>query len=99
MRRSLSSGFAVKLASVNNPRMLILESSYSLKQVAAQFVPFIPLSLAMRFPLPAYKWIKYMECLIFIIHGTKDKLIPLESSVKLLRINPPQNHYPLPNPA
>ncbi len=87
--RSLGSGFAVKLASVNNPRMLILESPYySLKQVAAQFVPFMPLSLAMRFPLPAYKWIKYVKCPIFIIHGTNDKLIPLESSVKLSRINP-----------
>lgn len=61
--RSLGSGFATKLASVNNPRMLILESPYySLKHVAAQFTPFMPLSLAMRFPLPTYKWIKYVKC-------------------------------------
>lgn len=87
--RSLGSGFATKLASVNNPRMLILESPYySLKNIASKFVPFMPLSLAMRFPLPTYKWIKYVKCQIFIIHGTKDKLIPFEASVKLSQINP-----------
>ncbi len=86
--RSLGSGFATKLASVNNPRMLILESPYySLKNIAAKFVPFMPLSLAMRFPLPTYKWIKYVKCPIFIIHGTRDKLIPLEASVKLAQLN------------
>lgn len=87
--RSLGSGFATKLASVNNPRMLILESPYySLTKVAAQFAPFMPLSLALRFPLPTYKWIKYVKCPISIIHGTKDRLIPLSSSIKLSQINP-----------
>lgn len=87
--RSLGSGFATKLASVNSPRMLILESPYfSLKKVAGRFAPFMPLSLALRFPIPTYKWIKYVKCPIFIIHGTKDKLIPVSSSVKLSQINP-----------
>ncbi|GAB3006379.1 alpha/beta fold hydrolase [Niabella terrae] len=87
--RSLGSGFATKLASVNRPRMLILESPYySLKQVAARFVPFMPLSLALRFPLPTFKWIRYVQCPIFIIHGNQDRLIPYSSAVKLSKINP-----------
>ncbi len=87
--RSLGSGFAAKLASTNNPRMLILESPYySLKRVTKRYVPFLPLSLILRFPIPTYKWLKYVKCPIKIIHGTNDKLIPYKTAVKLSRINP-----------
>lgn len=87
--RSLGSGFATKLASQNHPRMLILESPYySLTKVASRYAPFMPLSLLIKFPLPTYKWIPYVKCPIHIIHGTKDKLIPFKSSIKLSQLNP-----------
>ncbi len=87
--RSLGSGFATKLASLNNPRMLILDAPYySLKKVAARYAPFMPLSLLMKYPMPTYKWLKYVNCPIHIIHGTKDKLIPFKTSVKLAQIKP-----------
>ncbi len=87
--RSLGSGFATKLASVNNPCKLILEAPYySLKKVTKRFAPFMPLSVIMRYPLPTYKWLKYVQCPIYIIHGTNDKLIPYKTSVKLSKINP-----------
>ena len=70
--RSLGSGFAAKLASTNNPRMLILESPYySVKSVAKRYVPFLALSLILRFPIETYKWLKYdafdivLTCLLF----------------------------------
>jgi len=86
--RSMGSGFATKLASTNNPRMLILDAPYySLKHLAKRYLPFMPLSIIMRYPVPTYKWIKYVQCPIHIIHGTKDKLIPFSSSVKLAQIN------------
>ncbi len=87
--RSMGSGFAAKLASINNPRMLILDAPYySLSKVAAKFIPFMPVSLIMRYPIPTYKWLKYVNCPIHIIHGTHDKLIPFKSSVKLSKIRP-----------
>ena len=87
--RSLGSGFAAKLASTNQPRMLILESPYySLKKVTRRYVPFLPLSLILRFPIETYKWLKYVQCPIKIIHGTNDKLIPYKTAVKLSQINP-----------
>ena len=87
--RSLGSGFATKLASLNNPKMLILDAPYySLTKVAARYVPFMPLSILLKYPLPTYKWLKYVQCPIHIIHGTHDKLIPYKSSVKLAQINP-----------
>ncbi|MCH9659361.1 MAG: alpha/beta hydrolase [Bacteroidetes bacterium] len=87
--RSLGSGFATKLASTNNPKMLILDAPYySLTHVTKRYMPFMPLSLILRFPMPTYKWIKYVNCPIHIIHGTNDQLIPFKSSVKLSKINP-----------
>ena len=87
--RSLGSGFATKLASTNNPKMLILDAPYySLKKVTKRYLPFMPLSVIMRFPMPTYKWMKYVNCPVHIIHGTNDKLIPFKSSIKLSRIRP-----------
>jgi pimeloyl-ACP methyl ester carboxylesterase len=87
--RSLGSGFAAKLASMNNPRVLILDAPYySLTKVTARYAPFMPLSLLMKYPLPTYKWLKYVQCPIHIIHGTHDKLIPYKTSVKLSQVNP-----------
>ncbi len=87
--RSLGSGFAAKLASMNEPRMLILDAPYySLSKVAKKYIPFMPLSLLIKFPMPTYKWLKYVKCPIHILHGTDDKLIPYKTSVKLSKINP-----------
>ncbi len=87
--RSMGSGFAAKLASNNNPRMLILESPYySMTKMAKRYIPFMPASLILKYPLRTYKWIKYVTCPIKIIHGTKDKLIPYKSSLALSNINP-----------
>lgn len=87
--RSLGSGFATKLASTNNPRMLILDAPYySLKKVTKRYMPFMPLSVIMRFPMPTYKWMRYVNCPVHIIHGTNDKLIPFKSSIKLSKIRP-----------
>jgi len=87
--RSLGSGFAAKLASLNNPKMLILDAPYySLTKVTARYAPFMPLSLLIKYPLPTYKWLKYVQCPIHIIHGTHDRLIPYKTSVKLSQIKP-----------
>ncbi len=87
--RSLGSGFAAKLASMNHPKMLILDAPYySLTKVTARYMPFMPLSVLIKYPLPTYKWLKYVQCPIHIIHGTNDKLIPFKTSVKLSRVNP-----------
>lgn len=87
--RSLGSGFAAKLASMNHPRLLVLDAPYySLTKVTARYAPFMPLSLLLKYPLPTYKWLKYVQCPIHIIHGTNDTLIPYKTSVKLSKVNP-----------
>ncbi|MRH99564.1 alpha/beta fold hydrolase [Kriegella sp. EG-1] len=95
--RSLGSGFAAKLASTNNPRMLILDAPYySMSHIAKKFMPIMPMSLLLRFPIKTYRWIEYVKCPIKIIHGTNDKLIPFKTSIKLSKINAKRTRlYPI----
>jgi len=87
--RSLGSGFATKIASDNRPRYLILDSPYyNFIEVIERFLPFLPNKYILRYHLRTDKWIRKVNCHTYIIHGTKDWLIPIRHSEKLQRINP-----------
>ena len=87
--RSLGSGFAAKIASDNNPRYLILDAPYyNFHRVIERFVPFLPVKRLLRYYLPIHEWIRHVTCHTYIIHGTKDRLIPISNSEKLQAINP-----------
>ncbi len=87
--RSMGSGFATKLASDNHPRYLILDAPYfSFKKAAERFLPFLPMKWVLRYHLRTDKWIAGVKCHTYIIHGTKDWLIPLKQSERLQQINP-----------
>lgn len=87
--RSLGSGFATKIASDNKPRYLILDAPYyNFKKVVERFLPLLPMRMLLRFHLRTDKWIRHVNCHTYIIHGTKDWLIPISNSEKLQAINP-----------
>jgi pimeloyl-ACP methyl ester carboxylesterase len=87
--RSLGSGFATKLASDNSPRYLILDSPYfNFTRVLERFFPILPIRIVLRFQLRTDKWITKVRCHTYIIHGTKDRLIPIRHSEALQKINP-----------
>ena len=87
--RSLGSGFAAKLASDNSPRYLILDAPfYSFKKAVQRFIPFLPMKYVLRFQLQTYKWIRKVNCHTYILHGTKDWLIPIKQSEQLQELNP-----------
>lgn len=86
--RSMGSGFATKLAADNYPRYLILDAPYySFKKAVERFLPFLPMKLVLRFHLRTDRWIVNVKCHTYIIHGTKDFLIPIKQSEKLQQIN------------
>ncbi|MFZ9878151.1 MAG: alpha/beta hydrolase, partial [Chitinophagaceae bacterium] len=87
--RSLGSGFATKLASDNNPRYLILDAPYfNFKKVIERFLPVLPVRLVLRYHLRSDQWLPNVRCHTYIIHGTKDRLIPFRHSVDLQQKNP-----------
>jgi len=87
--RSIGSGFAAKIASDNKPRYLILDAPYyNFTKVVERFLPFLPVSIVLRYKMRTDKWIKKVNCHTYILHGTKDWLIPIKHSEDLQKINP-----------
>jgi len=87
--RSWGSGFATKLASDNKPRYLILDSPYfNFTSVIERFLPVLPVRIVLRYKLRTDKWILKVQCHTYIIHGTKDRLIPIRHSESLQKLNP-----------
>ena len=87
--RSLGSGFAAKIASDNKPRYLILDAPYfSFAKAIERFLPILPMRYILRYQLRTDKWIKHVNCHTYIIHGTKDFLLPISNSEKLQAISP-----------
>jgi len=95
--RSLGTGLATKVASMNNPKALILACPYfSMSKNVKRYLPLIPLGLVMRYRMPTYKWMKYVDCPINIIHGTKDRVIRFKSSLRLSQLKPDSTKlYPI----
>jgi pimeloyl-ACP methyl ester carboxylesterase len=87
--RSLGSGFASRLAADNQPRYLILDAPYfSFRNVVRRFLPFIPTALILKYQIPTDSWIGKVKCHTYILHGTRDRLIPIRHSEKLKEISP-----------
>jgi alpha-beta hydrolase superfamily lysophospholipase len=80
---SLGTGLAAKIASTNNPRLLILQAPYySLTYMMRQAYPIIPTFL-LKYKLRTNQFIQDCKMPIVIIHGNNDEVIPYESSLKL----------------
>ena len=87
--RSMGSGFAAKTASNNQPKMLVLDAPYySFIRLAKRYTWIIPLKYILKYDIPLHKFVKRTACPIYIIHGSKDKLIPYKFSLKLKKENP-----------
>ena len=82
--RSLGSGIAAQLAVRHTPKMLILETPYfSLKDLTATFYPYVP-GFLLKFPLRTDLALPQVKSPVYLIHGTRDAVVPYASSERLL---------------
>ncbi len=87
--RSMGSGFATKLASDNKPRYLILDAPYyNFRKVVQRFLPILPVRFVLRYHLRTDEWLRKVSCPVYILHGTRDWLIPIRHSENLQKIAP-----------
>jgi pimeloyl-ACP methyl ester carboxylesterase len=87
--RSIGSGFAAKIAADNSPRYLILDSPYyNFTKLVKRFLPFLPVSYVLSYHLRTDLWLPEVRCHTYIIHGTRDFLIPIRHSERLQKLNP-----------
>ena len=80
---SIGTGLATKLASTNQPRLLILQAPfYSLADMMKRYYPFIPTFL-LKYKFENNLYIQDCKMPIVIFHGNRDNIIPYEYSLKL----------------
>ena len=88
--RSIGTGLVVHLARTNRPRLIIMESPYfSMIDLAAHHYPLIPrllLNVLMKYPLRTDLWMPDVACPVYLFHGTRDEIIPFDTSERLSRL-------------
>lgn len=83
---SIGTGLATYLASIHNPKMLILQAPYySLREIAKNRYPIIPTFL-LKYKFPSNQYIPKCKMPIIIFHGLDDTVIPYSSSLKLKKL-------------
>ena len=90
---SIGTGPAAWLASVENPRLLILQAPYyDLAAIATKRFPMVPTAL-LRYNFTTSAYIENVKCPVYMFHGTDDKIVPYENSVGIKRENPKVKFY------
>ena len=80
---SIGTGLAAKIASVNNPKLLILQAPYySLTDLMKHTLPIIP-TFILKYKFETNKFITDCKMPVIIFHGNQDEVIYYNSSVKL----------------
>ena len=80
---SIGTGLAAQLASVNHPKLLILQAPYyNLSDLMKHRFPLIPTFL-LRYPLQTNDYLKNCKMPVVIFHGNEDEIIYYGSSLKL----------------
>ncbi len=81
---SIGTGVAVQIASENKFKAVVLESPYSsIVDVASGIYPIIPVSLLVKDQFKSADKISSINAPLLIVHGTKDRVIPIKLSKKL----------------
>lgn len=82
--RSLGTSMATYLAAHRDCHQLILETPFfSIKDVFYTYYSFLPKVHAFSYEFPTYKYLKNVKAITTVFHGTKDKVTPYESALKL----------------
>ena len=92
---SLGSGVAVALAARHNVGALVLDSPYSsIADVAAAAYWFVPVRALLRDPFRNDLLIGSVDAPTLIVHGTKDRVVPIRFGEKLFALaNPPKEFW------
>ncbi len=86
--RSLGTGLAAKLATQVPADLVVLVSPYeSMVQMGREYYPWVP-PFVLRYPLKTNELLPQIHTPILLLHGTEDKLISIEHSKRLLKLNP-----------
>jgi hypothetical protein len=83
---SIGTGPATYIASINNPKLLILQAPfYSLIDMMQHSYPILP-TFILKYKFENYKYIQDCKMPVVIFHGNADEVIYYNSSIKLKKL-------------
>ncbi|MFD3001894.1 alpha/beta hydrolase [Pontibacter toksunensis] len=86
---SIGTGAAAMLASVNNPKLLVLQAPYySLGDLMNNLYPFVPAFL-LKYKFETFRFLEKTEAPVILFHGAEDEIIYPLSSEKLKELLKP----------
>ena len=106
---SLGTGIAVQMATEYSVGAVVLQSPYtSMVEVGKKHYPFLPIRWMLKDRYDSINKMSHIHVPVFIFHGAKDRLIPVEMGYKVyqaalppkqMKIYDHAEHSGLPNPA
>ena len=92
--KSMGTGIASYLASVNDCRELILETPYySMHSLAAHYFPIYAVSKLIHYRLPTFEYLPKVMAPVTIFHGTSDWVIPYSNAKELETVLKPGDQF------
>ena len=92
--KSMGTGIAAHLASVQPCKTLILETPYyDFPSVIKNYFPFYPVNRMIHYKIPTYRYIQNVKVPITIFHGTDDKVIRYSNAEKLKSFLKPGDEF------
>ena len=92
--KSMGTGIAARLASVQPCKKLILETPYySFPSVLKQYFPFYPVDLMIHYEIPTHRYLQNVAAPVTIFHGTDDGVIRYKNAERLKRCLKPGDEF------
>ncbi|WP_234982625.1 alpha/beta hydrolase [Flavobacterium flevense] len=86
---SIGTGLATYLASIENPKKLVLQAPYfNFIEFSSRRVPFVP-DFLKKFKFETDEYIVKVKSPIYIFHGSKDQIISYDNSIRLQKLLKP----------
>ena len=82
--KSMGTGIAAQLASINQCKQLILETPYyDFPSVISHYLPIYPIRWMLHYELPTYRYLPKVKAPITIFQGTDDRLVTYSNAIRL----------------
>lgn len=92
--KSMGTGIATRLASIQPCKKLILETPYyDFPSLIKQYFPIYPVDLMLHYKIPTYQYIQNVTAPVTIFHGTDDDVIRYRNAKRLKVFLKPKDEF------
>jgi len=92
--RSMGSAFASRVAAAGGVRTLILETPfYSMRSLFYTYYPFLPPVFLFKYHFFNHRYLREVQCPVYIFQGTKDWIVPYKCAVRLKKRLKPGDEF------